>query len=58
MEPIIFRALLACLLVWLIEKTLSAFKVGDPASTIVMIVAVIVAWLFVLIGWALPLVIK
>lgn len=54
MEPILFRVLLSCLLVWLICKTLDVLKVSDPPKWIIELVVVILAWVYIFVGWMIP----
>lgn len=55
MEPLAVRFLIACLATWLIQQTLSAFRIPDPPAWVIMIIVIILAWLYVLFGWYLPL---
>lgn len=49
----LYRLLIGCLLVWLIDKTLTVFGVKESIRDVVMVIAVILAWAFALFGWAI-----
>lgn len=53
MEPILFRLLVGCLVLWLIDKGLTVFRVGDPPRWIIELVAFILVVLWILLGWML-----
>ncbi len=49
------RMLIGCLSVWLVDQILAKFSVGEPAARIIQIVVLILAVIFILFGWYLPL---
>jgi len=52
------RLLIACLCVWFIDQCLAKFKVSEPPARIVQIIVIILAIIFILVGWYLPIPIK
>lgn len=54
MEPLLFRLLVGCLALWLIDKGLAVFKVGDPPAWAIQLIAYILAVLYILLGWMIP----
>ncbi len=53
LQPFMIRLLIGCLLVWLIDFTMGAFGVAELPRKIILIVTLILAWVYILFGWAL-----
>lgn len=49
------RMLIACLSVWFIDQVLTKFSVGEPAARVIQILVIILAIVFILLGWAVSL---
>jgi len=50
------RLLIACLSVWFIDQMLAKLGVKEPVARAIQIIAIILALLFVLLGWMLTFV--
>lgn len=54
MPELLIRLLIGCLVLWLIDKGLAVFKVGDPPAWVIQLIAFILAVLYILFGWMIP----
>jgi hypothetical protein len=48
------RMLIGCLSIWLVDQILAKFGIGEPPARIIQVLTIILALVFILIGWALP----
>ncbi len=53
MEPLLYRLLVGCLVIWLMDQIIGVLKIGEPAAWVIKLVTVILAVVFILFGWAL-----
>jgi len=55
MEPLVYRLLIAALAYWLVKEGVAVFGIGDPPAWLILLIAYLLAILFVIFGWYLRL---
>lgn len=55
MPSFLVRLLIGVLVIWLVQVILGALGVKEPANRILFLVTIIVAVLWILFGWMVPL---
>jgi hypothetical protein len=52
--PFLYRLLIGCLVIWLVDKALSVFEIPARVSKVIQILTLILALAWILFGWMLP----
>jgi len=53
-NPFLYRLLVGCLLIWLVDKALSVFEIPARIAKVIQIITIILALIWILLGWMLP----
>jgi hypothetical protein len=55
MPEFLIRLLIGCLVIWLVDKGLAVFRVGDPPKWVIELITFVLAVLYILFGWVVPI---
>lgn len=50
MQPFLIRLVIGCLVIWLVDRIVSALRLSDTAQRIIEAVTILIAVLFILFG--------
>lgn len=55
MPEFLIRLLVGCLVIWLVDQVLVKFGIGEPPARIIQIITIILALIYIVVGWAVPI---